>query len=90
MKVVYTRSGGFANIKTRIEFESSQLPSHLQNVLQNCTESPPREPTQSDDFFHELKFADGREFRCTDSRCTQEMIQLFDYLTRRREDAKKK
>jgi hypothetical protein len=80
MKIRYRRSGGIANIARTVETDSNELPHKLQNLLRMLESSDPLEPVQSDDFYHELVFEDGRIIRCTDSRCPPELLELFDYL----------
>ena len=81
MKIRYRRSGGVANIVREKEIDSNELPLRFQNVLGTLQSSVSGEPANSDDFFHELEFEDGRKFSCTDSRCPPDLLELFDYLT---------
>jgi hypothetical protein len=90
MKFHYRRSGGIANIVSEVEVDSDQLPEKLQEVLRTLQSSKPLAPLQSDDFFHELELEDGRKFSCSDSRCSPELLELFDFLTQRPRDAEKK
>jgi hypothetical protein len=83
MKIHYRRSGGIANIPRTVEVDSDELPSKFQNLLRMAETPDPLEPVQSDDFFHELEFEDGRIIHCSDSRCPPELLELFDYLTQR-------
>jgi hypothetical protein len=81
MKIRYRRSGGIANIGRTVEVDSDDLPQKFQNLLRTVESSDPLEPVQSDDFYHELEFEDGRIIRCSDSRCPPDLLELFDYLT---------
>ena len=80
MKIRYRRSGGIANIVRTVEVDSDELPRKFQNLLRTLESSDPLEPVQSDDFYHELEFEDGRKICCSDSRCPPELLELFDYL----------
>ena len=90
MKIQYKRSGGIANIVKQMEIESTDLPDDLQRVVNSLTSLQLDEPLHSDDFFHELRLEDGRTIRCTDSRCPQALVELFDFfLTQRHRDTEK-
>ncbi|MGH9857905.1 MAG: protealysin inhibitor emfourin [Acidobacteriota bacterium] len=86
MRIRYKRSGGIANVVTRIEFDSSELPQNLQLLLQTLRPLPPSEPLHSDEFFHELQLEDGRTIRCTDSHCPPPLLNFFEFLTQRHRD----
>ena len=90
MKIHYKRSGGIANIVTKIEMDSSELPERLQRVVNSLTSMQLNDPLHSDDFFHELRLEDGRNICCTDSQCPPGLIELFDFfLTQRHRDTEK-
>ncbi len=80
MKIRYRRSGGIANIVRKVEIDTDELPEKLQNVLNTLQSPDPLEPAQSDDFYHELEFEDGRKISCSDSRCPPDLLELFEYL----------
>jgi hypothetical protein len=77
MRIRYKRSGGIANIIKRAEFDSSELPESLQIFLNTLSSFSVERPLQSDEFFHELEFEDGRIFRCTDSQCPPHVLDFF-------------
>ena len=80
MKIQYRRSGGIANIVKTVELDSTELPDRLQRMLNSLTSMQLKEPFHSDDFFHELRLEDGRSICCTDSQCTVELIELFEFF----------
>lgn len=90
MRIRYKQTGGFANIATRIEIDSVELPANLQLLLQTFIPVEPAEPLHSDEFFHELELEDGRTIRCTDSQCPPALLELFEYLIQRRRGTEKK
>ena len=93
MKIRYRRTGGIANIKTMLEFDSDSLPANHQSTLKTLLKGKSREKsTHSDDFIHELEVIEGAtrvKRRFADSQCTPEVLSLFEYLTQRHKDTKK-
>jgi Emfourin len=83
MKIRYRRTGGIANVPRTVEVDLDVLPYKFQNLLRTLESPDPLEPVQSDDFYHELEFEDGKKICCTDSRCPPELLEFFDYLTQR-------
>jgi hypothetical protein len=88
MKVRYRRSGGIANIKTEIEFDSDSLPPEQLSTLKNLLKGKSSgKSTHSDDFIHELEVIDGATHikrRFADSQCAADALKLFDHLSQRR------
>ena len=87
MNIRYRRTGGIANIKTQMEFDSDSLPSKQLAVLKKLLKSKSLEkPLHPDDFIYELEVLDGKtlKVRFADSRCNPDARALFDYLSQRR------
>jgi hypothetical protein len=80
MKIRYKRTGGIANITKHVEIDSTELPDHLQTLLDSLKPIAKTEPLRSDDFFHELYLEDGRIIRCTESQCSPELLELLSVL----------
>ena len=92
MKIRYKRSGGFANITTRVELDSSTLlpprASEIHSLVENARvfEQPaelPSQPAAPDDLRHSLEITDGNrrhEIHRSDSQCAPELLRLFDLL----------
>jgi Emfourin len=94
MKIRYRRTGGVANIKMQMEFDSESLPPKNVATLEKLFRiKSTEEPAHPDDFVHELEILDDpkhKKMRFSDSRLTSEAVELFDYLTQRRKVAKEK
>lgn len=86
MKIRYRRTGGIANIKTQVEFDSESLPPKQVRTLEKLLKGKSLEkPLHPDDFIHELEVIDGEErtkLRFADSRLSPDALALFDYLAR--------
>ena len=84
MKIRYRRTGGIANIKTQIEFDSDSLPPEKVATLMSLLKGKSSDKsTHSDDFIHELEVIDDathtkRHF--AESQCSSDALELFDYL----------
>jgi len=92
MKLRYTRSGGFANITTRVEVDPAKLPKkkaeRIAKLLKEAKKSiQPVEPSKKsplpDEQQHVLEIEEGdrvqRISKC-DSECSPQLLQLFDEL----------
>ncbi len=91
MKLRYTRTGGIANITTRLEIDSEKLSTKnskkILDLIQIAKRSQSLEKTLTsplpDDFHHNLEIVEGdrryRIHRC-DSECPPEILRLFDLL----------
>ncbi|HSP06766.1 MAG TPA: protealysin inhibitor emfourin [Acidobacteriota bacterium] len=92
MKIRYTRSGGFANITTKVDLDSAELPPQRASEIHSLVEharvfdKPAALPAQSpraDDLEHSLEITDGtrrHEIHRRDSQCEPELLRLFDRL----------
>jgi hypothetical protein len=84
MKIRYRRTGGIANIKIQVEFDSDSLPQEKIATLKRLLKGKSsKKSTRSDDFIHQLEVIDGatpvkRQF--SDSQASSEDLELFDFL----------
>lgn len=94
MKLRYKRSGGFANITTTVELDSTKLPKRKASEIHSLVEKArvfdqpartSRQAAAADDLEHLLEITDGARshtvHRC-DSQCGPELMRLFDQLQR--------
>jgi hypothetical protein len=94
MKLRYTRTGGFANITTRVEIDPDKLPKRKANRIAKLLKEaqPSIQSSESskklplpDELQHVLEIEEGnrvhRIARC-DSDCSPELLRLFDELQR--------
>lgn len=91
MKLRYSRTGGIANITTRVEIDSEKLPrgraKQILDLVQIARHSQSLEKTLAqplpDDFQHDLEIIEGnRRYRIhqCDSKCSPDVLRLFDLL----------
>jgi hypothetical protein len=94
MKLRYTRTGGFANITTRVEVDPEKLPTRKANRIAKLlkeaqatiqsSESSKKSPLP-DEQQHVLEIVEGdrvqRISKC-DSECSPQLLRLFDELQR--------
>jgi|GEM_PF-7120983 len=88
MKIRYRRTGGIANIKTQVDFDSEALPSEKLATLEKLLRLKSMgKSSHPDDFIHELEILDDpkhQKVRFADSRLPHDALALFDFLTQKR------